>query len=870
MAQRPEDRWFVRWREHGDVDALAQVYDRTASGLLRIALHHVRHPAAAEDLVQTTFVAAIEGARGYDGSRPLMGWLVAILHNQAKWLRRRERRSVDPDRLASSAPEDPLAAATAAEFTAQVDAAIAALPEVYRSVLRLLLKHQLPPAEIAHALERPAGTVRCQIVRGLELLRQAIPAGIATVVLAGLLPARGLAAVRDVVLGKGAAVAAAQAAAASAAAVAAKGVMLGAGMAMKKILIGAVAVVLLCVGTALVRSREVASPTSPTDAAAASATPAGGAAGAVDPGTRRGGEVSRALVASEPPQWRLLGRVRGAAAGEPAARVRVEAVFAECSETLPVGEADAAANGTFAFDLGALRQLPPIDLERVGTRVTVYADDRMPQAADVPLPHRNVARPLLVEHEVELAAPTTVLRGRVVDPSGHPVAEAQVAQQLPGGGEAGCVTDRDGRFWLLPKVAARVRLTASHVQIGSAEWDGPVTVGHGMDVPDLVLRTRGALRARIVFDSGAPVVGLDVYAHDAASDGSYGMGAGTTDREGRIAVHGLPAGSYRLRPHCLSEMTPEWPVLSQDQPETTLVAAGQHLLRFQFEDAQGRPLRPMMVGTLFFAAADREAVAAFAAGAAMPEAMRRAAGNLDGMLVPREVWCFVRASLGDFHGEELGQALPPDDVLQLSVTLRRRERSARLRLVLKASDGGGVSEFEARLEQLHYREPAVPLDGAGGGQPAEWSCYPGRFELEVRPRWGGREFGWFAPFTRLVTLREGELTTVEQAIEVGGRVRLCFQAPPGAALQHIAGLHVEAEAAKSQFRGWQETFIRRRGDGWSQLPYAPANEPLLWPPILPPGTQTLTIRSQDFADETVPVRIRPREVTDVVVQLRAR
>ncbi len=51
------------------------------------------------------------------------------------------------------------------------------LSDVYRPVLDLHLEHGLSAAEIGSALGRPAGTVRTQFVRGLELLRRRLPQG---------------------------------------------------------------------------------------------------------------------------------------------------------------------------------------------------------------------------------------------------------------------------------------------------------------------------------------------------------------------------------------------------------------------------------------------------------------------------------------------------------------------------------------------------------------------------------------------------------------------------------------------------------------------------------------------------------------------
>ena len=49
---------------------------------------------------------------------------------------------------------------------------IARLPKPYQPVLHLHLGHGLSAQDIALALGRPPGTVRTQLVRGMELLRK--------------------------------------------------------------------------------------------------------------------------------------------------------------------------------------------------------------------------------------------------------------------------------------------------------------------------------------------------------------------------------------------------------------------------------------------------------------------------------------------------------------------------------------------------------------------------------------------------------------------------------------------------------------------------------------------------------------------------
>jgi len=50
---------FDRWRRHGDVRALEQVFDGAAPELLKLTLHLAPGASEAEDLVQATFLRAL-------------------------------------------------------------------------------------------------------------------------------------------------------------------------------------------------------------------------------------------------------------------------------------------------------------------------------------------------------------------------------------------------------------------------------------------------------------------------------------------------------------------------------------------------------------------------------------------------------------------------------------------------------------------------------------------------------------------------------------------------------------------------------------------------------------------------------------------
>src|SRR5262245_55687261 len=112
---------FDRYRSAGDLDGLAQVFDRTAEQLLKVARHLSRDEAQAEDLVQATFLAAIEHAERFDASRALVPWLTGILTNKAQLARSLAGRSPDPERLAERASEDPAHDTEIREFMATLE-----------------------------------------------------------------------------------------------------------------------------------------------------------------------------------------------------------------------------------------------------------------------------------------------------------------------------------------------------------------------------------------------------------------------------------------------------------------------------------------------------------------------------------------------------------------------------------------------------------------------------------------------------------------------------------------------------------------------------------------------------------------------------
>ncbi len=83
---------FALWNDHRDTEALARVFDATASRLLLLGVHLCKTKERAEDLVQATYLAAMSRSATWDRTRPVWPWLATILTNEVRMRARRDTR----------------------------------------------------------------------------------------------------------------------------------------------------------------------------------------------------------------------------------------------------------------------------------------------------------------------------------------------------------------------------------------------------------------------------------------------------------------------------------------------------------------------------------------------------------------------------------------------------------------------------------------------------------------------------------------------------------------------------------------------------------------------------------------------------------
>lgn len=177
------EQLYLDFLATGNEATLEQWMRRSSPTLRSQALRLGACAADADDLVQETFVAAIQGADRYDASRPLLPWLKGILTFRAARLARNEMRrrhhyELRQQQHISPGANDAMAAIEVDKVPAELDhdvrRAIDDLPERYREPLLQYLLAERSPVEIATSLGVERATVRVRLHRGLRRLRDAL------------------------------------------------------------------------------------------------------------------------------------------------------------------------------------------------------------------------------------------------------------------------------------------------------------------------------------------------------------------------------------------------------------------------------------------------------------------------------------------------------------------------------------------------------------------------------------------------------------------------------------------------------------------------------------------------------------------------
>jgi RNA polymerase sigma-70 factor (ECF subfamily) len=175
-ADRVPDDELVAAATAGDRDALDALLTRHVDRLHAIC-RRICGPDAAFDATQQALVAITRSIARFDGRAAFTTWSHRIAVNAALDEVRAARRRAVPasDQLARHETAAPRA--TGPERVVDrldLEAALAALPEEFRTAVVLRDVADLDYAEIAATLDVPIGTVRSRIARGRAALAAAL------------------------------------------------------------------------------------------------------------------------------------------------------------------------------------------------------------------------------------------------------------------------------------------------------------------------------------------------------------------------------------------------------------------------------------------------------------------------------------------------------------------------------------------------------------------------------------------------------------------------------------------------------------------------------------------------------------------------
>jgi RNA polymerase sigma-70 factor (ECF subfamily) len=166
VARDPSsDAALAEAARNGDRRAFGVLHERYAATVHGILLARVpRHEVA--DLLQDVFLQALRQLHTLRDTAAFGGWLARIARNRAADFHRRQRPEEPID-------ENAMAARTDSSLEAQrVLSVLRTLPEAYRETLTLRLVEGMTGPEIAERTGLTPGSVRVNLHRGIQILRE--------------------------------------------------------------------------------------------------------------------------------------------------------------------------------------------------------------------------------------------------------------------------------------------------------------------------------------------------------------------------------------------------------------------------------------------------------------------------------------------------------------------------------------------------------------------------------------------------------------------------------------------------------------------------------------------------------------------------
>jgi RNA polymerase sigma factor (sigma-70 family) len=169
--ERALDAYLVASARLGDREALALLVRRWNGKLLSHAWRLLRDREGARDAVQEGWTEMLRGLSRLRDDGAFAAWAYRIVSRRcARQIGRRQGRRLLADELAAFAPE-PADSPPEPGDLAAVQAAIRLLPADQQAAIALFYGEDMSVAEVAVALDVPAGTVKTRLMHARRKLR---------------------------------------------------------------------------------------------------------------------------------------------------------------------------------------------------------------------------------------------------------------------------------------------------------------------------------------------------------------------------------------------------------------------------------------------------------------------------------------------------------------------------------------------------------------------------------------------------------------------------------------------------------------------------------------------------------------------------
>ena len=171
---------LLRATSGGNRDAFRQLYGAVSAKLFGVALRILQRRELAEEVLQEVFVRIWAHAAEYQSAKGSpMTWMIAITRNQALDVRRRGRDRVRGgegdllEQVPASTP-NPLDWTLASSESRTLERCLGELSEAQRDCIVMAYVEGYTQQELAARMDRPLGTIKSWVRRGLLQLKECL------------------------------------------------------------------------------------------------------------------------------------------------------------------------------------------------------------------------------------------------------------------------------------------------------------------------------------------------------------------------------------------------------------------------------------------------------------------------------------------------------------------------------------------------------------------------------------------------------------------------------------------------------------------------------------------------------------------------